>query len=159
MTTMMSRIAGAPITWGVDGSPGWGHLMGADRVLAEMAELGLNATELGPDGYLPTDPAELQQKLDHYGLELVGGFVPAWACAADLGTSYSRESPCVFTQCSFGGANRTALRRLQAHEYAPASSRIQVSRITTPAVATPPAPVPRDITRIVEAWAKNVRRF
>ena len=77
MTTMMSRIAGAPITWGVDGSPGWGHLMDADRVLAEMAELGLNATELGPDGYLPTDPTELQQKLDHYGLELVGGFVPA----------------------------------------------------------------------------------
>lgn len=77
MSTMMSRIAGAPITWGVDGSPGWGYLMDADRVLAEMAELGLNATELGPDGYLPTDPAELQQKLDHHGLELVGGFVPA----------------------------------------------------------------------------------
>ncbi len=77
MSSMMSRIAGAPITWGVDGSPGWGYLMDADRVLGEMAELGLNATELGPDGYLPTDPAELQQKLDHYGLELVGGFVPA----------------------------------------------------------------------------------
>ena len=77
MTSMMSRIAGAPITWGVDGSPGWGHLMDADRVLAEMAEVGLRATELGPDGYLPTDPDELQAKLDHYGLELVGGFVPA----------------------------------------------------------------------------------
>jgi inosose dehydratase len=77
MTDMMSRIAGAPITWGVDGSPGWGYLMDADRVLGEMAELGLKATELGPDGYLPTDPAELKVKLDHYGLELVGGFVPA----------------------------------------------------------------------------------
>lgn len=77
MTDMMSRIAGAPITWGVDGSPGWGHLMDADRVLAEMAEIGLKATELGPDGYLPVDPGELQRKLDHYGLVLVGGFVPA----------------------------------------------------------------------------------
>jgi inosose dehydratase len=77
MTDMMSRIAGAPITWGVDGSPGWGHLMDADRVLGEMAEVGLRATELGPDGYLPTNPAELKQKLDHYQLELVGGFVPA----------------------------------------------------------------------------------
>ncbi|MDX2342814.1 MAG: TIM barrel protein [Acidimicrobiia bacterium] len=77
MTSMMSRIAGAPITWGVDGSPGWGHLMDADRVLDEMAEVGLRATELGPDGYLPVDPAELKQKLDHYQLELVGGFVPA----------------------------------------------------------------------------------
>lgn len=77
MTDMMSRIAGAPITWGVDGSPGWGHLMDADRVLAEMAEIGLKATELGPDGYLPVDPAELAAKLGKYGLELVGGFVPA----------------------------------------------------------------------------------
>ena len=77
MSNLMSRIAGAPITWGVDGSPGWGHLMDADRVLQEMADLGLRATELGPDGYLPTAPAELQAKLEHYGLELVGGFVPA----------------------------------------------------------------------------------
>jgi inosose dehydratase len=77
MTDMMSRIAGAPITWGVDGSPGWGHLMDADRVLGEMAELGLKATELGPDGYLPIDPGELKLELDGYGLELVGGFIPA----------------------------------------------------------------------------------
>ncbi len=77
MTDMMSRIAGAPITWGVDGSPGWGHLMDADRVLGEMAEIGLNATELGPDGYLPVDPKELEATLDKHGLELVGGFVPA----------------------------------------------------------------------------------
>ncbi len=77
MTDMMSRIAGAPITWGVDGSPGWGHLMDAERVLAEMAEIGLKATELGPDGYLPINPGDLRTMLDKYGLELVGGFVPA----------------------------------------------------------------------------------
>lgn len=77
MTDMMSRIAGAPITWGVDGSPGWGHLMDADRVLEEMAEIGLRATELGPDGYLPVAPDDLAAKLGKYGLELVGGFVPA----------------------------------------------------------------------------------
>ena len=77
MSNLMSRIAGAPITWGVDGSPGWGYLMDADRVLQEMADVGLRATELGPDGYLPTDPAELKEKLDRYQLDLVGGFVPA----------------------------------------------------------------------------------
>ena len=37
-------------------------------MLGEMAAIGLRATELGPDGYLPTDPAELQRKLDHYAL-------------------------------------------------------------------------------------------
>ncbi len=84
MTDVLSRVAGAPITWGVDGSPGWGHLMHADRVLSEMSEIGLKATELGPDGYLPTDPTELRAKLDHYGLELIGGFVPAVLYRSEL---------------------------------------------------------------------------
>jgi len=77
MSDLLTRVAGAPITWGVDGSPGWGHLMDPSRVLAEMVEAGLHATELGPDGYLPTDPDVLIDTLDTYGLVLVGGFVPA----------------------------------------------------------------------------------
>ncbi|MFI7696480.1 TIM barrel protein [Nonomuraea sp. NPDC049655] len=67
------RIAAAPISWGVCEVPGWGHQLTADRVLAEMAELGLTATELGPDGFLPAD----QDLLGRYGLRAVGGFVPA----------------------------------------------------------------------------------
>ncbi|MGB9359402.1 MAG: TIM barrel protein [Acidimicrobiia bacterium] len=77
MSDVMSRVAGAPITWGVDGSPGWGHLMDVERVLTEMHEVGLQATELGPDGYLPRDPQELSALLDRHGLALIGGFVPA----------------------------------------------------------------------------------
>jgi inosose dehydratase len=77
MPDLLNRIAGAPITWGVDGSPGWGHLMDSDRVLAEMVEVGLTATELGPDGYLPTDSDELREYLRPFGLSIVGGFVPA----------------------------------------------------------------------------------
>ena len=73
---ILDRIAGAPITWGVDGSPGWGHLMDPDRVLAEMAEVGLKATELGPDGYLGATTEEVLARLDRHGLRLVGGFVP-----------------------------------------------------------------------------------
>lgn len=76
-TNLLGRIAGAPITWGVDGSPGWGHLMARDRVMREMVDTGLSATELGPDGYLPTDPGELKDYLAGYGLSVVGGFVPA----------------------------------------------------------------------------------
>ena len=77
MTRLLERVAGAPITWGVDGSPGWGHLMNRDRVMAEMRDVGLHATELGPDGYLPTDPGELTEYVARYGLHVVGGFVPA----------------------------------------------------------------------------------
>jgi len=80
---VMERVAGAPITWGVDGSPGWGSLMAPDRVLAEMAEIGLRATESGPDGFLPDDPDELGAALEERGLKLIGGFVPALLYRAD----------------------------------------------------------------------------
>ncbi|MFI0450134.1 TIM barrel protein [Actinomadura sp. 6N118] len=70
------RIAGAPISWGVCEVPGWGHQFRAERVLAEMRELGLAASEFGPDGFLPADPRERARLLASYGLEPVGGFVP-----------------------------------------------------------------------------------
>jgi len=75
--SFLDRVAGAPITWGVDGSPGWGHLMDRERVMTEMAAVGLSATELGPDGYLPRDPGDLAEFLEAYALQMVGGFVPA----------------------------------------------------------------------------------
>jgi inosose dehydratase len=77
VSDLLERVAGAPITWGVDGSPGWGHLMGRDRVMREMVDSGLHATELGPDGYLPTEPSELVDFLGRYDMSIVGGFVPA----------------------------------------------------------------------------------
>ncbi len=64
------RIAGAPISWGVCEVPGWGWQMSAPRVLAEMAELGLAATEFGPDGFLSPE------LIASAGLKAVGGFVP-----------------------------------------------------------------------------------
>ncbi|MFD8534073.1 TIM barrel protein [Streptosporangium canum] len=70
------RIAAAPISWGVCEVPGWGHQMARERVLAEMAELGLTATELGPDGFLPPERERRALLLDGYGLRAVGGFVP-----------------------------------------------------------------------------------
>src|SRR5262245_65507372 len=72
----MSRIAGAPISWGVCEVPGWGHQLEPQKVLSEMREVGLAATELGPDGFLPADPDELAAILDEYGLQAVGGFTP-----------------------------------------------------------------------------------
>jgi inosose dehydratase len=74
---MTAKIAGAPISWGVCEVPGWGYQLPADRVLREMSELGLTATEFGPDGYLPPDPAERARLLAQHGLASAGGFVPA----------------------------------------------------------------------------------
>src|SRR4051794_36729440 len=71
-----ARLAGAPISWGVCEVPGWGLQLPPERVLGEMAELGLRATELGPQGWLPLDGAAVRAELDRYGLRLVGGFVP-----------------------------------------------------------------------------------
>jgi inosose dehydratase len=73
---LLDRVAGAPISWGVCEVPGWGYQLQPDRVLGEMREVGLSATELGPDGFLPADPRELASLLDDYGLRAVGGFVP-----------------------------------------------------------------------------------
>jgi inosose dehydratase len=70
------RLAGAPISWGVCEVPGWGRQLEPDRVLAEMASLGLAATELGPVGYLSMDPGRVRTLLDNFGLRLVAGFVP-----------------------------------------------------------------------------------
>lgn len=70
------RIAGAPISWGVCEVPGWGHQMSTERVLGEMRELGLQATELGPQGWLPVPPAERAAALSAHGLTAVGAFVP-----------------------------------------------------------------------------------
>ncbi|MFI5938394.1 TIM barrel protein [Actinoplanes sp. NPDC051494] len=65
------RIAGAPISWGISEVPGWGVQLPVDRVLREMRDAGLGATEFGPDGFLPHDGV-----LEEHDLLAVGGFVP-----------------------------------------------------------------------------------
>lgn len=71
-----ARIGAAPISWGVCEAPGWGHELPPEQVLAEMAALGLRATELGPTGYLGADPALVEAILSRHGLTLIGGFLP-----------------------------------------------------------------------------------
>ena len=71
-----SKIAGAPISWGVCEVPGWGYQLQPDRVLAEMREVGLAATELGPDGFLPSQPEAMARVLGQHHLQAVGGFTP-----------------------------------------------------------------------------------
>jgi inosose dehydratase len=80
---MRERLAGAPISWGACEVPGWGRMPAAETVLAEMAQLGLRGTELGPPGFLPSQPAALSALLRHHGLAFVGAFTPLVLHEAD----------------------------------------------------------------------------
>ena len=84
MTSSPIKIAGAPISWGVSEVAGWGVQLPPERVLAEMAELGLTATENGADGFLPEAPAEKAAVLRRYGMASVGSFVPVVLHDADV---------------------------------------------------------------------------
>ena len=85
------QLAGAPISWGVCEANGWGYQIAVDRVLTEMRECGITATELGPDGYLPQDAKKLARVLDGHGLDLCGAFVPIVLHKKDrLKASYER---------------------------------------------------------------------
>jgi inosose dehydratase len=76
MRPVGERIGGAPISWGVCEAPGGGHELPPHRVLAEMRDLGIRATELGPTGYLGQQPSDVRALLDQYNMRLIGGFLP-----------------------------------------------------------------------------------
>ena len=73
---LVKQLAGAPISWGVCEANGWGYQLDPGRVLTEMRECGITATELGPDGYLPQDAKALATLLASHDLTLCGAFVP-----------------------------------------------------------------------------------
>ena len=68
------KIAGAPISWGVCEVPDWGYQMSPQRVLAEMKEIGLTATEFGPQGWLPIEAGARAAEVGEFGLTPVGSF-------------------------------------------------------------------------------------
>ena len=76
MSALASRIAGAPISWGVCEVPGWGYQLPPEVVLEQMRGIGLQATEFGPDSFLPQNPDAKLETLVSYDLRAVGQFVP-----------------------------------------------------------------------------------
>ncbi|MGE3271724.1 MAG: sugar phosphate isomerase/epimerase family protein [Chloroflexota bacterium] len=69
---MAARLGTAPDSWGVwfphdDRQTPW------QRFLDEVVQAGYTRIELGPYGYLPTDPAILRRELEQRGLTLSGG--------------------------------------------------------------------------------------
>jgi inosose dehydratase len=67
------RAGSAPDSWGV-WFPADPLQTPWNRFLDEIAETGYHWTELGPMGYLPSDPATLERELSSRELGLAGGF-------------------------------------------------------------------------------------
>lgn len=73
---MPIRIATAPVSWGVMEVEAWERKQTCAEVLDEMVQAGYVGTELGPYGFLPTEPGALNQELARRKMALVGAFVP-----------------------------------------------------------------------------------
>ncbi len=72
---MAIHIGNAPVSWGIFEFTGLTPKYTYTQVLDEMTEAGYTGTELGPWGYLPTDPKQLLDELGERGLKLSAGTV------------------------------------------------------------------------------------
>ena len=74
--TDLSRLTlgTAPDSWGV-WFPLDDHQVGWKQYLDDVQNAGYVWTELGPQGFLPQDPAQLRDELDQRGLKVCGGTV------------------------------------------------------------------------------------
>ena len=79
---MSIHVGTAPDSWGV-----WRPLDPLQtpwqRFLDEVAESGYAAIELGPFGYLPTDPQRVSEELERRSLQLAGGTISGDLSAPD----------------------------------------------------------------------------
>lgn len=72
----MIRVATAPVSWGIYEFEGLEPKYPYTRVLDEIAQTGYTGLELGPWGYLPTDPDTLRPELEGRRLRLLSSYVP-----------------------------------------------------------------------------------
>ena len=84
------KLGSAPCSWGIwfgedDRQMPW------NRCLDEIAEAGYEWIELGPYGYLPTDPPRLQEELDKRGLRVSGTFAMGPLDSADYWPTLEAE--------------------------------------------------------------------
>ncbi|MEN9823346.1 MAG: hypothetical protein RLZ04_1772 [Actinomycetota bacterium] len=113
---MLDRIAAAPISWGICEAPGWGMQLDPRRVLGEMRELGITATELGALGWLPTEPTALRTMLDEYGMRMIGGFVPLIMHRADKADQLVAEARSAAETLVAGGGQHFVSALVSSHE-------------------------------------------
>jgi inosose dehydratase len=69
-------VASAPVCWGIFEFEELEQKYPYTQVLDEMVETGYEGLELGPWGYLPTDPDVLRPELEQRSLKLLSSYVP-----------------------------------------------------------------------------------
>jgi inosose dehydratase len=86
-----TRLASAPVTWGVwELTIGRDDLVAPEAMLEAVHELGYPGIELGPLGYFGDSPGAVGELLAAHGLELVGAFVEVHLASAD---DFERDLP------------------------------------------------------------------
>jgi len=83
----MIRVASAPVNWGIMENVEFPAAYPYNRVLDEIKAAGYSGTELGPYGFLPTDPAVLRRELGKRSLTLCSAFVDV-----ELGNASAHEA-------------------------------------------------------------------
>ncbi len=73
---MTIQVANAPVSWGIYEFEGIAPKYPYTTVLDQIVETGYTGLELGPYGYLPTDPDVLREELAKRKLKLLSAFVP-----------------------------------------------------------------------------------
>lgn len=125
----VDRIASAPISWGICEVPAWGHMLPTDRVLTEMTDLGIYATEYGAPGFLPSEPAAIRAVLDAHEMSLIGGFTPlvlhdparrdeALARTRAIADLFGRAGATTFVSCPVMDDDWSVPRPLDREEHA-----------------------------------------
>lgn len=76
MIDISARIAAAPVSWGICEVPGWGYQIPAEQALIGMRRIGLSSSELGPESFVPGNPAQKQRMFSDAGIQCIGAFCP-----------------------------------------------------------------------------------
>lgn len=99
---MSVKIGTAPVSWGILEFAGRSSQQSWESVLDEMTAAGYVGTELGPYGFLPTDPNALKAALAARGLQLLSAFVPVrladWSAHA-AGLAAARKVGTLLAAC------------------------------------------------------------
>lgn len=99
---MSIKIAAAPVSWGIVEFAGRSAERSWQHVLDEMVEAGYAGTELGPYGFLPTEPTALRAAVVSRNLQLLSAFVPvrlADRSAHEAGMEAARKVGALLAAC------------------------------------------------------------